>query len=59
MSRIKRSKTHFHQFPFGASTGGFVQNLEVVSSGEREVMGVLRNVVLALARNGMVCGTQV
>ena len=33
-----------------------MQNLEVVSSGEREVMGRLRNVVLALARNGMVRG---
>jgi len=73
-SLIKRRKTHFHQFPFGASiilgnngfvwisqtlgaddetSGGFVQNLEVVSSGEREVMARLRNVVLALARNGV------
>jgi len=71
-SLIKRRKTHFHQFPFGASiilgnngfvwisqtlsdeetSGGFAQNLEVVPSGEREVMARLRNVVLALAKNG-------
>jgi len=71
-SLIKRRKTHFHQFPFGASiilgnngfvwisqtlsdeetSGGFAQNLEVVPSAEREVMARLRNVVLALAKNG-------
>jgi len=33
-------------------SGGFTQNLEVVPTGEREVMARLRNVVLALAGNG-------
>jgi len=33
-------------------SGGFTQNLEVVPSGEREVMSRLRNVILALASSG-------
>merc|ERR1711874_22498 len=33
-------------------SGGFAQNLEVVPSGEREVMSRLRNVILALAGSG-------
>ncbi|XP_050501309.1 exosome complex component RRP4 isoform X2 [Diabrotica virgifera virgifera] len=74
-SLIKRSKTHFHTLPIGASiilgnngfiwispiivnsedsVGGFIQNLEeVIPRQEREIIGRLRNCVLALTQSKM------
>ncbi|CAG9827132.1 unnamed protein product [Diabrotica balteata] len=74
-SLIKRSKTHFHTLPIGASiilgnngfiwispiivnsedsVGGFIQNLEeVIPRQEREIIGRLRNCILALTQSKM------